>query len=121
MSAVFIAIWARRINPETTLTRPCGCTSCLETKPAKPLRSGASRTHITSEKSRKSLWNIPTRLWRYGIYFRTRRRKLSSDQISAANTLLPANGKRRSEEHTSELQSHSFISYAVFCLKKKNK
>src|ERR1051326_6920297 len=25
----------------------------------------------------------------------------------------------QSEEHTSELQSHSFISYAVFCLKKK--
>src|SRR5210317_948167 len=28
--------------------------------------------------------------------------------------------KNRSEEHTSELQSHSEISYAVFCLKKKN-
>ena len=27
--------------------------------------------------------------------------------------------KNRSEEHTSELQSHSEISYAVFCLKKK--
>src|ERR1051326_9324010 len=27
--------------------------------------------------------------------------------------------QHRSEEHTSELQSHSFISYAVFCLKKK--
>ena len=27
--------------------------------------------------------------------------------------------QNRSEEHTSELQSHSFISYAVFCLKKK--
>src|SRR5213596_3013338 len=26
----------------------------------------------------------------------------------------------RSEEHTSELQSHGLISYAVFCLKKKN-
>src|ERR1051326_5525859 len=26
----------------------------------------------------------------------------------------------RSEEHTSELQSHSFISYAVFCFKKKH-
>src|ERR1051326_2208526 len=25
--------------------------------------------------------------------------------------------RKRSEEHTSELQSHSFISYAVFCLK----
>ena len=29
-------------------------------------------------------------------------------------------GWKRSEEHTSELQSHSFTSYAVFCLKKKN-
>src|SRR3546814_2383220 len=28
--------------------------------------------------------------------------------------------KRRSEEHTSELQSLMRISYAVFCLKKKN-
>src|ERR1051326_9230091 len=27
--------------------------------------------------------------------------------------------ENRSEEHTSELQSHSFISYAVFCLKKQ--
>src|SRR5213594_4191743 len=27
---------------------------------------------------------------------------------------------RRSEEHTSELQSRTLISYAVFCLKKKN-
>ena len=30
-----------------------------------------------------------------------------------------AQNSQRSEEHTSELQSHSFISYAVFCLKKK--
>src|SRR5213596_3922789 len=29
--------------------------------------------------------------------------------------------RRRSEEHTSELQSHGLISYAVFCLKKKKK
>src|SRR3546814_3342732 len=29
-------------------------------------------------------------------------------------------GRRRSEEHTSELQSLMRISYAVFCLKKKN-
>src|SRR3546814_6719936 len=32
-----------------------------------------------------------------------------------------ANGFVRSEEHTSELQSLMRISYAVFCLKKKNK
>ena len=43
----------------------------------------------------------------------------------AENTLYHPSGgaspacRQRSEEHTSELQSHSFISYAVFCLKKK--
>src|SRR3546814_9302114 len=34
---------------------------------------------------------------------------------------LPHCNSRRSEEHTSELQSLMRISYAVFCLKKKNK
>src|SRR3546814_3987963 len=33
----------------------------------------------------------------------------------------PRRPVRRSEEHTSELQSLMRISYAVFCLKKKNK
>src|SRR3546814_8070387 len=32
----------------------------------------------------------------------------------------PARPRTRSEEHTSELQSLMRISYAVFCLKKKN-
>src|SRR3546814_3345668 len=36
-------------------------------------------------------------------------------------TLTPENSLLRSEEHTSELQSLMRISYAVFCLKKKNK
>ena len=50
--------------------------------------------------------------------------------VFLSNYLLSSQGDRmamgnsveirlRSEEHTSELQSHSFISYAVFCLKKK--
>src|SRR3546814_10391686 len=34
-------------------------------------------------------------------------------------TLCKAQAMRRSEEHTSELQSLMRISYAVFCLKKK--
>src|SRR3546814_10527781 len=40
---------------------------------------------------------------------------------SAPSTPLkyPPSPKRRSEEHTSELQSLMRISYAVFCLKKK--
>src|SRR3546814_9434666 len=36
-------------------------------------------------------------------------------------SLNPAIRLRRSEEHTSELQSLMRISYAVFCLKKKKK
>src|SRR3546814_8379673 len=41
-----------------------------------------------------------------------------------AQRLWPRSGRpssRRSEEHTSELQSLMRISYAVFCLKKKKK
>ena len=40
---------------------------------------------------------------------------------SALREALARHKLERSEEHTSELQSHSFISYAVFCLKKKRK
>src|SRR3546814_18042675 len=40
---------------------------------------------------------------------------------SAENISNRALASRRSEEHTSELQSLMRISYAVFCLKKKQK
>src|SRR3546814_1772203 len=39
----------------------------------------------------------------------------------AGNDTFRDEGKVRSEEHTSELQSLMRISYAVFCLKKKKK
>src|ERR1051326_2624909 len=47
--------------------------------------------------------------------------RATNDTHGAAGDLLADRASRdqRSEEHTSELQSHSFISYAVFCLKKK--
>src|SRR3546814_3643606 len=38
----------------------------------------------------------------------------------ALNSAFSFAGSHRSEEHTSELQSLMRISYAVFCLKKKN-
>src|SRR3546814_4613240 len=41
-------------------------------------------------------------------------------RANVRNISLPSHGAR-SEEHTSELQSLMRISYAVFCLKKKNK
>src|SRR3546814_10083692 len=43
---------------------------------------------------------------------------LADDAIAAVKHLK--SDPRRSEEHTSELQSLMRISYAVFCLKKKN-
>src|SRR3546814_10673831 len=46
--------------------------------------------------------------------FRQKRLTLIQKCITSCNT-------RRSEEHTSELQSLMRISYAVFCLKKKQK
>src|SRR3546814_3121869 len=49
---------------------------------------------------------------------------LKKDAILATNTSsisVTRLASARSEEHTSELQSLMRISYAVFCLKKKNK
>src|SRR3546814_10016584 len=44
----------------------------------------------------------------------------SARSFSASSSLKRAAKSPRSEEHTSELQSLMRISYAVFCLKKKN-
>src|SRR3546814_6478759 len=43
------------------------------------------------------------------------------EEIAAAVVWLCSDAAARSEEHTSELQSLMRISYAVFCLKRKNK
>src|SRR3546814_5149195 len=45
----------------------------------------------------------------------------SHDSLGASLDSTCTRTPRRSEEHTSELQSLMRISYAVFCLKKKNK
>src|SRR3546814_7499789 len=46
---------------------------------------------------------------------------LAIDGLAGAKDLTLMHQLARSEEHTSELQSLMRISYAVFCLKKKNK
>src|SRR3546814_5250276 len=51
-------------------------------------------------------------------------RRMVSTRVVASGfhgSALPNSRSRRSEEHTSELQSLMRISYAVFCLKKKKK
>src|SRR3546814_1939011 len=56
----------------------------------------------------------PGRIERYRAQF-----ALCADGVKGLLVLAPAD-IARSEEHTSELQSLMRISYAVFCLKKKN-
>src|SRR3546814_3105659 len=61
-----------------------------------------------------------------GIYFaevvqaRTQGTTTPLYDLSSVQVLKGPQGTLRSEEHTSELQSLMRISYAVFCLKKKN-
>ena len=46
--------------------------------------------------------------------------KFNTNEILVSLMLVYVASEVRSEEHTSELQSRPHISYAVFCLKKKN-
>src|SRR3546814_3195437 len=48
------------------------------------------------------------------------RHRAAIQQTEALEAQSQETGMKRSEEHTSELQSLMRISYAVFCLKKKN-
>src|SRR3546814_9933561 len=49
-----------------------------------------------------------------------RRRRQNSGSVNPSPRSPAGSRRARSEEHTSELQSLMRISYAVFCLKKKN-
>src|SRR3546814_5411242 len=60
---------------------------------------------------------------RSGISEVTLRQIVATGQVNSYVTAIAleiATDRQRSEEHTSELQSLMRISYAVFCLKKKN-
>src|SRR3546814_14500795 len=66
-------------------------------------------------------------LFPYTTLFRSRPRRIAAGAASRRGLSQDARRRRgrlcdadRSEEHTSELQSLMRISYAVFCLKKKN-
>src|SRR5881275_3609551 len=59
-------------------------------------------------------------LFPYTTLSRSRFRLSLSSACTATHRRARKSVRRtRSEEHTSELQSHGTISYAVFCLKKK--
>src|SRR3546814_3690372 len=55
------------------------------------------------------------------LVFRKTARNFNPNMATAANATIAEVEEVRSAEHTSELKSLMRISYAVFCLKKKNK
>ena len=63
--------------------------------------------------------NVLAEIGRSGIFTMIYRLLMDGVPTHVQMNAAMVEEKERSEEHTSELQSHSRISYAVFCLKKK--
>src|SRR3546814_1401376 len=96
-------------------------------KSSKSPSTSSARTGSSQQVSCNS-WKAETRPFGYRITARTAARPSAAQPTAppvspdvAANTVSGSAGSpiRRSEEHTSELQSLMRRSYAVFCLKKK--
>src|SRR3546814_3175137 len=97
-------------------------------RPPRSTRTDTRFPYTTLFRSRRITRTGPqwSRTWRTsmrrGASVALRTPTPASWQTSCPSTLPPAtcHRARRSEEHTSELQSLMRISYAVFCLKNKN-
>src|SRR3546814_1167091 len=89
-----------------------------------PLTRGQRRTPVQSSTSRHDAWQAGDA---YESYMGRWSRQIAPAFLAWLDApqdlawLEVGCGTGRSEEHTSELQSLMRISYAVFCLKKKNK
>src|SRR3546814_992442 len=85
------------------------------------LFSSGNTANDERDWNRDAVWRIASRIPEEMLYWEassvTIIRWLLSSFGSDVNIFA---GAERSEEHTSELQSLMRISYAVFCLKKKN-
>src|SRR3546814_9006060 len=102
-----IALWCRPIGPDAarkvtkvTLRPRCSAFPCVSCTPGTAGRSAKRRRgEIDRFKEQWGSWHD------FGVVGQRKERR--------------GNIPKRSEEHTSELQSLMRISYAVFCLKKK--
>src|SRR3546814_2873772 len=85
-------------------------------RPPRSTRTDTLFPYTTLFRSRQHEQHLRVLAQRRDLQSRRSRRRWSGrgDRIGMARY------PRRSEEHTSELQSLMRISYAVFCLKKKN-
>src|SRR3546814_6325797 len=92
--------------------------------PADPPPSAAGRARGAADAAQAHSFfsHLDTNIQRILVGFGTLRDLVTDVRASLADAAVrDAQRAERSEEHTSELQSLMRISYAVFCLKKKNK
>src|SRR3546814_2184235 len=98
---------ATRCSDESQSQGTCGISQALDLGQSQQLTNA------------RIAWTSPLGHWTWALYGRN---LLDNQYINSlgtyGKTVLGTVG--RSEEHTSELQSLMRISYAVFCLKKKN-
>src|SRR3546814_8761782 len=110
--------------PYTTLFRSCRCCGRLKNLRHTSCRKTVAASRQTSFTKVGGIFFIGTANWspeapdRVATAFRVGYRR-SDSQMASREPAFTA-PLSRSEEHTSELQSLMRISYAVFCLKKKN-
>src|SRR3546814_7956197 len=91
--------------------------------------AGQTRDQLLDHRARRAVAGVPADAERSAIEILKQAIDIKIHDIGIANSPLAvfpvARGRHgaqfRSEEHTSELQSLMRISYAVFCLKNKNK
>src|SRR3546814_5769896 len=81
-----------------------------------PTDGGGSDPHQQRKEYRQAPCHIDGRILDAQHQHDSRIADRNADTIK---TIFRGSAQRRSEEHTSELQSLMRISYAVFCLKKK--
>src|SRR3546814_7085101 len=110
-----------RRPPSSTLTAPLFPYTPLFRSPLDPTAYSAL-SPPSYPGSRHSHMSQPRRSLRpHGGLRRGGRATYSRVQLLRLRADMPVYADRRSEEHTSELQSLMRISYAVFCLKKKKR
>src|SRR3546814_10506473 len=95
--------------PYTTLFRSASAAGRVD-EPRRPRVEGAARLHRHRAHRAGA-----------GLRLRQRRAALVRRAVPPGGHAYEIRAGHRSEEHTSELQSLMRISYAVFCLKNKNK
>src|SRR3546814_3682903 len=102
------------------------CSADLRSKFDRQLRRCNRRHHAFHARYRAGRRNLDEQCWRTLAtdWHRSRRHDDDDPRVIGRSMLRRSLrtdfGLHRSEEHTSELQSLMRISYAVFCLKKKN-